>query len=150
MLGLQFRLTASGDHPRAAHRSAAGRPCLVIPTLIEVTEGSAPEQPEPAPALMLGLVVQHVATLAERLEVQRAGTVCPRHDSRPLRDCLSGRGARRFAGHAPSARQSILFGDDAMSQHAIVETLLDPSNARRSALNRKLSPPIAWWSGGCD
>ena len=33
----------------------------------KVTEGSAPEQRDPAPALMLGLVVQHVATLAERL-----------------------------------------------------------------------------------
>src|SRR5215207_10810359 len=38
--------------------SSAGRPPrgLVIPTMIEVAEGSAPEQGQPAPALMLGLV----------------------------------------------------------------------------------------------
>ena len=44
-------------------------PPLLIPTLVEVAECSAPEQREPAPALMLRPVVQHVAALAERLQV---------------------------------------------------------------------------------
>jgi hypothetical protein len=42
---------------------------LLIPTLVEVAEGSAPEQCEPAPALVLRAVVQHVAALTERLQV---------------------------------------------------------------------------------
>src|SRR5215207_8428529 len=53
-----------------AHRFAPVAPALVIPTLIEVAERSAPEQREPAPALMLRAVVQHVAALAERLQVR--------------------------------------------------------------------------------
>ena len=42
----------------------------MIPTLIEVAERSAPEQREPAPTLMLRAVVQHVAALAEGLQVR--------------------------------------------------------------------------------
>jgi len=38
---------------------------LLIPTLVEVAEGSAPEQREPAAAPMLRPVVQHVAALTE-------------------------------------------------------------------------------------
>src|SRR5215217_1369594 len=50
---------------------SARRPrLLVIPTLVEVAEGSAPEQGEPAAAPMLRPVVQHVAALTERLQVR--------------------------------------------------------------------------------
>ncbi len=51
-------------------KEVSGRPHLVIPTLVEVAECSAPEQREPAPTLMLRPIVQHVAALAERLQVR--------------------------------------------------------------------------------
>src|SRR3954471_24084530 len=41
-----------------------------VETLIQVAERSPSEQREPAPSLMLCAVVQHVATLAQRLEVR--------------------------------------------------------------------------------
>src|SRR5215203_3072938 len=41
-----------------------------VAAVIEIAEGSASEQREPASALVLGTVVQHVAPLAERLEVR--------------------------------------------------------------------------------
>jgi len=50
--------------------SRSGRPTSVIPTLIEIAERFAPKQREPAPTLMLRPVVQHVAALAERLQVR--------------------------------------------------------------------------------
>jgi hypothetical protein len=129
----------------------------MIPTLIEVAEGSAPEQREPAPALMLGAVVQHVAALAERLQVRgpvvgwvviemRAGQDHARRPDSPLPVvCLVRRATASCrdptSAHRPSGRCYVREGTQI---RRLMQTImpLPPSAAERSSKCRTKSSAI--------